>query len=451
MTVMSRNAPEIVPEDISSDLVSGEVHQTDSLERMKLVWEGRRFIFRASVIGFLVGVVIAFAIPKQYESSVQLMPPDNQSSSGLLMAVLAARNGSMGSVAGDLLGLKSSGDLFVGVLHSRTVQEKLVQQFDLRKIYDLNLMEDARKKLSSKTNISSDRKSGIITILVTDRDPRRAQTLADAYINELNYVVSKLSTSSASRERSFLEERLKVVKQDLDQASRDFSQFASKNTAIDIKEQGKAMLAGAAALEGQLIASESEMKGLETIYTSNNARVKALQARINELRKQLNDMGGKSVESADDVGPGDSLYPSIRQLPILGVTYADLYRRTKIEEAIYETLTQQYELAKVQEAKEIPSVKVLDAANIPEKMSYPPRTLIIFLVGCFSAAAASVVVIGKGNWAQIHPSNPKKVFVQEVFHTIAERMPWSPPNGSRWHAATHKAWRTVVRRQTTNN
>ncbi|PYV77859.1 MAG: lipopolysaccharide biosynthesis protein [Acidobacteria bacterium] len=419
------------------------------LARLRLLWDQRRLLGRVMLIGLIVGSVIAFLIPKEYQSSVQLMPPDNGSSSSLLMAAMAARGatGGLGELAGGLLNPKTSGDLFVGILHSRTVEDRLAQRFDLKKVYGATLDEDARKQLSENTSISADRKSGILTVAVTDRDPRRAQLLGEGYVQELNHLVTDLSTSAAHRERVFLEDRLRAVKQDLDQAAIEFSQFASQNAAIDIKEQGKAMLEAAATVEGALIAAESEMKGLETIYTVNNARVRSVQARINELRKQLNDMGGKAgVVVPGSAGAADSLYPSIRQLPILGVTYADLYRKTKIQETVFETLTQQYELAKVQEAKETPSVKVLDAPNFPERKSFPPRILIIFLCACFALAAGAFWVIAHGQWQRIDAHNPRKIFVQDVFHVCNQAMPWSPPNGSRWQAATHRAWVRIVQR-----
>jgi capsule polysaccharide export protein KpsE/RkpR len=419
------------------------------LERLRLLWTQRRLLGRFVTAGLVAGLVIAFSIPKEFRSSLQLMPPDSDSGSGTLMAAMAAHAaGGLGEVAGGLLGLKTNGDLFVGILHSRTVEERLVQRFDLKKVYGKKLDEDACKELSENTTISADRKSGILTLAITDREPGRAQLLADGYVQELNHLVTQLSTSAAHRERVFLEERLKSVKQDLDEASTEFSQFASKNTTIDIKEQGRAMVEAAATVEGELIAAESEMKGLEAIYTVNNARVRSVQARINELRRQLNDMGGKAGAGvADSAGTGDSLYPSIRQLPILGVTYADLYRKTKIEETVFETLTQQYELAKVQEAKETPSVKVLDSPNFPERKSFPPRVLIIFLCACFALTAGGLWVIARSQWQQVDAQNPRKIFVQDVFHVCNQAMPWASPNGSRWQAATHRVWVKVVPRR----
>src|SRR5439155_6453865 len=142
------------------------------------------------------------------------------------------------------------------------------------------------------TDISEDRKSGIITIVVTDRDPKRSAAIANAYIEELDLLAGQLSTSAARRERIFIEQRLKSVKDQLDTAAQQFSQYASQNTAVDISAQTKAMVESAAVLQGQLIAAQSGLEGLQQIYTNNNIRVRTLEARIAELKRQLQNMSG---------------------------------------------------------------------------------------------------------------------------------------------------------------
>src|SRR5712692_7936877 len=266
-----------------------------SVAPLRLLWEHRRLLARVVLYGLLAGTLIAFLIPTRYESTARLMPPDSNQSSGLAMAAAALSGGAggLGSIAGEMLGLKSTSDIFVGILTSRTVQDKLIQQFDLKKLYRERRMEDARRDLAEHTAISVDRKSQIISITVTDRSPQRAAAMGQAYVEELNNLVAELSTSSARRERIFLEGRLQAVNQDLQAAEKDFSQFASKNTAIDVKEQGKAMVEAAALLQGQLIAAQSQYEGLREIYTDNNPRVRTVKARIDEFQRQLEKLGGK--------------------------------------------------------------------------------------------------------------------------------------------------------------
>ena len=255
----------------------------------------------------------------------------------------------------DLLGMKSNSDIFVGILSSRTAQDKLINDFNLQKVYGIKRMEDARPALADHTSISVERKSQIIAIEVTDKSPQRAAALCQAYVEELNTLVAELSTSSARRERIFLEGRLKAVNKDLETAEKNFSQFSSKNSAIDVKEQGRAMLGAAAVLQGNLIAAQSEYEGLRQIYSDSNVRVRSLHARIEELQHQLEGLAGKGESTTTlPTTPDDSLYPSMRKLPLLGVNYADLYRKQKFKKPFWKHLLANTRWPKFRKPKKSP-------------------------------------------------------------------------------------------------
>jgi uncharacterized protein involved in exopolysaccharide biosynthesis len=401
------------------------------LPHLRLLWDSRSFLFRVAIYAFLASTLIAFLIPVRFQSTTRLMPPDTLSESGLgMMAALAGRAGAdgIGGLASNLLGVKSSGALFVGILGSQTVQDALIGEFHLKQVYHDSKIEDARKDLAKRTDVSEERKSGIITITVTDHDAKRVAAMARSYVNELDRLVAQVSTSSARRERIFLEGRLQDVKAGLDSAARNFSEFASKNTAIDIPEQGKAMLEAATGLQEQLIAAQSELSGLRAIYSDSNVRVRSVEARVNELDKKLNEIGGAGTPGG--AKSENSLYPSIRKLPLLGVMYADLYRQTKIQETVYGLLTQQYELAKVEEAKEIPTVKVLDAAIVPTKKTFPPRTVIVILGMMLGTTMAMTWVLAKTRWDAVDASDPRKAFAVEVYTTMRAKVPGLPRNGA---------------------
>lgn len=405
-----------------------QFRREQKLKILQLLWARRRFIGRCLLAGFCASILIAFSIPKEYLSIAHLMPPDSQSGGGLaLMAALSGPSGGgLGAFASDLLGMRPSGALFVAVMRSRTVEDHIIGQFDLKKVYSLRWQESARKRLEHNTEITEDRKSGVITLAVTDRDRNRAAGIARTYVDELNALMSQLNTSAAHRERVFLENRLTSVKVDLEASEKDFSQFASKNGAIDISAQGRAMLEGAASLQGELIAGESDLKGLRQIYSEDNVRVRSTQARVNELRNQLAKLGGKydtGASAGGDSASGDP-YPTLRQLPILGVPYADKFRQLKVEESVFEILTKQYELAKVQEAKEIPSVKVLDSPEVPERKSFPPRLMLTLLGTMVTLTAAVLWIFGRNRWALIDPADPSLMFAQEVLGTLRSRVPW---------------------------
>jgi len=398
--------------------------------RIRLFWSNRRFLLRTTLWGLAFAVTIALLLPKRYESTARLMPPDQTQGMGsMALAALSNRvGGTLTGLAGGALGVRTNGALFVAILKSDTVQDDLIAKFGLQKVYWDRYLEEARKDLAKHTDVSEDEKSGILNLTVTDHDPKRAATMAQEYISELDWVVTHLSTSSAHRERVFLDQRLEQVKGDLDAAEQDFSRFASQKGAIDISAQGKAMVEAAAALQGQLIAAESEMESLRQVYTDNNVRVRALQARVNELRSALEKLGGKS---ANETSSAQQLYPSLRELPVLGVTYADLLRRTKVEEAVFETLTQEDELAKVEEAKEIPSVKVLDPPLVPQQKSFPPRPLIVVLGAMLAFVAGSSWILATSAWHAVDAGDPRKAVAMQLWSDVHASLPWSSSNGSR--------------------
>src|SRR5437868_4951706 len=199
------------------------------------LWRERRFIAKAVFVGLLSAALVSLLITPKYESTTRIMPPEKQGIGGL-GALLAAtglagggsddKAGSMvGGLVSDAMGIKSSGALWVGVLKSTTVRDTLINEFDLRKVYRVRHIQDAREALAEHTEIDEDRKSGIISITVNDRSPQRAMALAKAYPENLDRLTSKLNTSAEHKERVFLEDRLKQVKQDLDAAAKELSDF----------------------------------------------------------------------------------------------------------------------------------------------------------------------------------------------------------------------------------
>lgn len=435
-----------------------EVSRERHTELLRFLWHRRQILSRAAAIGLVLSTLVAFLIPKSYTSTARLMPPDQQSSNGLaMMAALAGKGlGGLAGMSGDLLGMKSSGALFIGVLRSDTSQDRIIQQFNLKKIYGTRLDTDARRILDQNTEIAEDRKSGIITIRVTDHDPQRAAAIANAHVDELNSLVAQLSTSSAHRERVFLEERLKVAKLELDEAANQLAQFSSKNSTLEIQSEGKAMLDAAGSLAGQLIAAEAQLEGLRQIYTDNNPRVRALNGRVNELRKELQKFSGAVdnpaavTNNASNSGPPNagspssdksaSPFPTIKNLPLLGAKYMDYYQRAKTQETVFELLTEQYELAKVQEAKDTPSVKVLDPARVPERKSFPPRLLIMLSGTVLAFVVAGLGMLAGRSWEAVDSTDPRKALAVEVFSTLKADLPWASQNGDAPHTWAQRIW-----------
>jgi len=415
-------------------LASGAQPEPQTLLALRLFWAQRLWLGKVVLAGALIAAIIAFLIPPNYDATVQLMPPENAALSGTggglaMLGLLASENstssGSGGSstsslagTVGELLGAQRPGALLMGILGSRTLRDRLIDRFDLRKVYWRKTYAATREKLALHTVAVEDRKSGLVRITVNDHNRARCVAMAQAYVEEVNRLLAQVNTSAAGREREFLGARLTTVHAELMENAKKLSEFASRNTTLDPQDQGKALLDAAAVLQGQVIAAQSELSGLEQIYTSDNVRVRTLKARVAELQHQLDNLGGKGYSGSAMLDP-NALYPSLRQLPVLDLQYADLYRRVKIDETVFQLLTEAYELAQVQEAKETPSVKVLDTARWPERRSGPPRTLLTSLGALIGLVIGCAWIIGNRYWNELDPNEPYKAFLcQEVLPVL---------------------------------
>jgi uncharacterized protein involved in exopolysaccharide biosynthesis len=393
-------------------------------EKLWVLWRSRRFLWAVTWKTFIASIVLAFLVPSHYKSTVRFVPGENSTSSGsssmmaLLSKAIGSDNSSMGFGldAASLLGSKTPGSFYVEVLKSRTVQDRMIKGFDLLARYNKSTYFEARKKLAKFTDIEEDKKSGVITLTVTDYEPAIAAQLANAYVDELNRLAVDLNTSSAHRERQFLDERLATAKQDLARASAALSQFTTKNSMVDPQNEGRAVMDAAARMQGEIIASETELKGLQQIYSDDNIRVRTLKARMAELQSQLTKLVGQNnndVAVQDTVG-WSAPYPSMHTLPSLGSRYAELYREAKIQEAVYAFVTQQFEMAKIQEAKELPIVRVMDAGVAPEKRSSPIRSMIVAGTVFGAFLLACLWVVGKYRWQQIPADDSYRLLAADV-------------------------------------
>ena len=391
--------------------------------RALLLWKHRRLLARVTLIAFALGVCLALIIPKRYKSSASIMPPDQQSSGAMMLAALASHSsslGGLGNLAGSLLGGHTTTALFVDLLHSGTVSGHLIERFQLQHLYRKRYRVDAAKRLAHRTTVTEDKKAGVITVEVEDEDPTRARDMVQAYLDELNQLVLRTNTSTAHLERLFIEGRLHSVTTDLERAQIALSEFSSKNSTVDIKEQTHAMVDAGARVEGELLLQQSGLQSLRQIYGDGNVRVRETEARIATLQHELQNMTGSSAPLAAKADSGDKgeLYPPLRQLPRLAVPYADLYRQVRVQETIYELLTQQYEMARIEEAKDVPLVSVIDSPGIPEKKSFPHRLWLIlgFMLTAFTVTSAFVLI--REHWSRVSADHPGKVLVAEVLAVL---------------------------------
>jgi capsule polysaccharide export protein KpsE/RkpR len=413
------------------------------LYNLRVLWGGRRGLLRATGVAFIASLIVSLVIPKMYVSRARIMPPEASNSNTALFAALTGRalgSDALGGLAASLIGGRNSGALFADLLRSGSVTDALIERFQLRSVYHKRYRVDAAKVLARRTEIVLDKKSGVLTISVKDGDPKRARDIAQAYLDQLDVVVNRTGTSSAHQERVFIEKRLQQVKGDLKQAEEAMSEFSSTHSAIDLKEQAQATVESEAKVQGELIVAEGELESLRQIYGESNVRVRETQARIAALKRELARMGGSAAPLAEagnrttETSTAENAVPylPLRQVPRLAVPYADLYRALHVHETVYDLLTQQYEIARIEEAKDVPQVSIIDAPGIPEKKSFPPRTLLTLGLTLLATILYSVGMLCRHYWQYMDAADPRKAFGLEVFTTIGSmRLQWR-----RWRPAS---------------
>ena len=390
-----------------------------------LFWDHRRMFLRVAMVVFVLSILFALTLPKEFVSTARIMPPEQGGSSAAMLAALVGKGsaGGLAGLAGSLLGAKNNGAMFVALLHSGTVSGHLIDRFDLQRVYHKKYRVDTAKRLGRLTKITVDTKSGVITIVVTDETRERARDLAQGYLDELNSLVARVNTSSAHREREFIEQRLNTVQAELQRAQLELSDFSSKNTTIDIREQTRATVEAGAKLEGQLIASESELNSLRQIYGNQNVRVRAAEARNTVLKRELQRANVGSGQDLDGGGVDSGIhpYPALRQLPQLGAKWANLYRTVRVHETVFDLLSEEYETARIEEVKSIPTVNVIDFPGLPERKTGPHRTLIVLISTFLATVLTAVYLLVRRSWLEMDEQDARRVLVARIGTTMRNR------------------------------
>lgn len=347
-----------------------------------------RTIFWTMSITALVSTVVAFLIPVEYTAEAVILTPEHAESSLSAMAQLAGVGPGMGLSGLSLLsgfGLRNPSDLYVGILESRTIADALINRFQLKKVYNDKYLQRARKHLARRTTIKAG-KDTLIHIQVDDRDPTRAAKLANAYVEELSLRNTTVALTEASQRRLFFEQQLTKEKKLLaaaEVALRDTQQFTG---LVVPSGQAEALIRSASQLHAEIMSREAQLAGMRSYVADDNPRLQMVNHELAALRSEL-----AKLETGDHVA-GTPEVP-VGNLPQAGLQYLRKYRDVKYHEGLYEALSKQYEAARLDEAKAAPLVQVIDNAVVPERKSWPPRTLIILISTVLAALISSLWIL----------------------------------------------------------
>ena len=356
-------------QEMESRTVPGE-DEIDLTELFRALSRRRRLSLQITAAAAIVAVVVSLFLPVYYKAETRILPPQDKGSN--LAAQLMGQAGGLIALAGGAAGGKSQGALFVAMTKSRTVLDRMVDRFDLMKLYKGKYREDARKTLAGVLKVQEDKKSGIISLTVEDRDPKRAADMANAFVEELKSLAGGLAISEAGQRRMFFEDQIRQTKLSLDRAEEELKAFQQRTGMIQIDAQARAIIEGIGRLRASIAAKEVEAKVLRSFATAQNPDLQRVDEEIQALRIEL-----EKVETSKGTG-FDPLMPSGR-VPEMGTEYLRKLRQLKYNETLFELLSKQFELAKLDEARDAVVIQVIDQAVPPERKSRPKRVLIVLL------------------------------------------------------------------------
>lgn len=372
MAPQEKNQLELsVAEEVPLHQVFERQEKRHFLEHLIVFAKHKFFIMYVVGSVTVAAIVISFLLPKYYTSEVTIMPPQQgQSIATAMLDQLGAVGGLIGATAGKELGLKNPGDLYVAMLKSHQVADDLIDRFSLKDVYQKKLLVDTEKQLDNMTEITANIKDGTISVFVEDRDPKRAAAMANAYVEELEKLTQKLAVTDASKRRTFFEHEAGTANQELANAEQQLKETEERTGIFQLDSQSRVALQGYEDLRAQVTAKEVEIQTLSSFETPDNPDLVRAQRELAALRVQVSHyevgQGGRPI--------GD---PALEKVPARALEYVRKLREVKYRESLLQLMLKQYEIARIDEAKDSSMIQVLDKAVPPERRSWPRRTLIV--------------------------------------------------------------------------
>ena len=356
------------------------------LDFLVLLLERKRFIVRFVLGAALLAVIVSLLLPVKYEAKVVLLPPAQNSSIGSsLMGQLGGLGalGSLASLAGGGFSLKNPADMYVALLTSRTVEDAMIQRFGLMQEYHVKRMSEARKAFERRTTAVAGTKDGLIRLSVEDHDSKRAAELANGYVEEFRRLSASLAITEAARRRLFFEQQVKEAKDKLTEAEDAMTKTQQSTGVLQIDSQARALIESAAVLRAQVVAKQVQIEGMRAFATDDNPNIILAKQELAALQSQLDRVAGSQRD------PGSDINLSKGRVTQSGMEFLRRYRDLKYQETVFELLAKEFEVAKLDEAREGSIVQVVDAAVPPDTKSFPHRTLIVLGVTILAFFAAA--------------------------------------------------------------
>ncbi len=392
-------SPHHPPQEPLENVPEDEGPQIGLVDLLTWLGEGKRLVAAVTATAGGASLALAMLTTPVFTARTTMLPPGAQQQSASTAAL--ATLGSLGGLAGGLAP-KTPDELYVALLRSDSVVRALDERFGLRARYGVKTHEALRKTLPSYVRVTPEKKSGVIALEVDDKDAAFAAQLANAYPEELTKVLGRLAVSEAQQRRVFFEQQLKDTKEHLIKAEQDMRKVQEKSGVIALDKQAEALIGGAAQLRALIAEREVQLKVLRMSATEQNPDVMRLSSELRALRGEL-----ARMESRNGGEAGSAVDMPVGRLPEAAIDYVRARRELKLQETLLESMVRQFEIAKLDEAKEGPVLQQIDQALPPDYKSKPSRALITLAGTLLGFLAAAVLVVWRGYTALLHEADPR--------------------------------------------
>ena len=358
------------------------------LDLLQVIVENLRILILAPLGVGILALGISFFIPPSFTANTAFLPQQQASAAASMLQSL----GAIGGIACAAAEIKDLADQYVAFLQSRAVQDALIKRFDLQERYQQDFQESTRKTLAGMSKISAG-KDGLITIAVEEEDPQIAADIANAYVDELSQLLSRLAVTEAQQRRVFFEKQLQQTKAKLVAAQQTLAASGVSVAALNISPD--VALEGPARLRAEVTAQEVKLASMRSYLTENAPAFKQAMSALTALKKQLS-LAEKVQNPSERSQDND---------------YINNYREYKYQETLFELFTKQFELAKIDEGRESPVIQVVDVAQVPELKSKPKKALIAVMATLLTGFMLLFFVFARSAWrnGQSDPATAEKI------------------------------------------
>lgn len=400
------------PEPRSAGPGDGTSAPISVIELLTWLGGGKRLVAGVTLAAAAVSLVVTLLMPPIFTARTSVLPPGSQQASGSAAALAAL--GNLGGLAGGLPGTKTTDELYVTLLRSDSVLRALDARYQLQKRYEVKNFEALRKAMPRMARVTSDKKTGVISIEVDDEDAAFSAELANAHVSELSAVLSRLAVSEAQQRRAFFEQQLAAINDKLIGAETRLRDVQERSGVIVLDKQAEALIGSAARVKAQIAEQEVRLRVLRTGATAQNPDVQRLETELAGLRAEL-----ARMEASQGGRSGSTVDLPVGKIPAAAIDYVRARRELKLQETLLESVVRQLELAKLDEAKEGPLLQAIDKALAPDYKSKPSRASIV-LVSCLGALLLSAAwVVWRGYVAKRRALDPAL-----LDETLALRRAW---------------------------